>query len=115
MTSSIFNEDSSTYHYRDRCARYNTLQQDLLVPVVGMLPQDIDKLLCLHKTPTISLAYLKGDQVTLIPTREKQEQIYTADVSYLHARTWKSCRPSKYLTLFSPLLLKTSKDQFIKF
>ena len=65
-----------------------------------MLPEDIDKLLYFHKTPTISLAYLKRDQVTLIPTHENQEQIYTADVSYLHAKTWKSCRPSKYLTLF---------------
>ena len=96
MTSSIFNEDSSTYHYRDRCARYSTLQQDLLVPVVGMLPQDIDKLLCLHKTPAISLAYLKGDQVTLTFKHGNQKKIYTADVSYLHARTWESWPLSKY-------------------
>ena len=87
LIKSIFNKDSSTYHYRDRCARYSTLQQDLLVLVVGMLPQDIDNLLCLHKTPTISLAYLKGDQVTLTFKHGNEEKIYTADVSYLHART----------------------------
>ena len=52
---------TSTYRYRDRYARYSTLQQDLFVPVVWMLQQDFDTLQCHRKTPTIPLAYLKWD------------------------------------------------------
>ena len=76
-------QETRTYLSRDCYACHSTLQQDLLDPLLWMLRTGTDKLLCLpclQKSLTISLARLKGDQVTFILIHEKQEKIYNTNI-----------------------------------
>ena len=76
-------QETGTYLSRDCYACHSTLQQDLLDPLLWMLRTGTDKLLCLpclQKSLTISLARLKGDQVTFILIHEKQEKIYNTNI-----------------------------------